>query len=95
MKWSNRFFQNNKETFQFEASKEMDEDIIKQLNMSQEITIQSVLREFSGLSKEAFSLSEDYWKPVKFSKGEFYNNHKSICKYLGFILVRYISFLHN
>lgn len=54
--------------------------------MSREITIQSALKEFSGLSKEAFSLSENLWKPVTFSKGDFYNNHKSICKNLGFIL---------
>lgn len=54
--------------------------------MKQTIILQHALNEFSGLSNDAFSLSDDFWMPVTFEKGEFYNNYKSICKNLGFIL---------
>lgn len=39
----------------------------------------------SGMSRVDFDLSIDYWKPKTYKKGEFYNEYKSVCRYLGFI----------
>lgn len=39
----------------------------------------------SGISREEFLLSEKMWQCTKYKKGEFYNEYKSVCKYLGFI----------
>jgi CRP-like cAMP-binding protein len=44
-----------------------------------------VLNQFAGLTREDFKLSESFWVHKTYRKGEFYNQHKSVCKYLGFI----------
>lgn len=44
-----------------------------------------VLSQFAGLTAEDFDLSADYWQHKNYKKGEFYNQHKNVCKYLGFI----------
>lgn len=43
------------------------------------------LNQFAGLTKEDFQLSEKFWIQKQYKKGEFYNQHNSVCKYLGFI----------
>jgi hypothetical protein len=40
----------------------------------------------SGMSPENFDLSIDYWQQKTYKKGEFYNEYKNVCKYLGFVL---------
>ena len=40
----------------------------------------------SGMSLADFELSIDYWKSKTYKKGEFYNEYKSVCRYLGFVL---------
>jgi CRP-like cAMP-binding protein len=45
-----------------------------------------VLSQFSGLTEEDFKLSEKYWHHASYQKGEFYNEQKAICKYLGFVV---------
>lgn len=52
-------------------------DDVKKLGM--------VLNQFAGLSEEDFKLSLAYWQPKHYNKGEFYNHHKEVCQYMGFI----------
>lgn len=44
------------------------------------------LNQFAGIDAEAFELSAPYWQRKTYRKGEFYNEYKNVCKYLGFIL---------
>lgn len=44
------------------------------------------LQAFANLTKEDFSASIPYWTIKEYNKGDFYNEHKSVCKYLGFVL---------
>lgn len=41
--------------------------------------------EFAGLSPEEFRLSIDMWQQHTYKKGEYFNEYKTVCKYLGFI----------
>jgi CRP-like cAMP-binding protein len=43
------------------------------------------LNQFASLSEEDFNLSSSFWIHKTYSKGEYYNQHNNICKYLGFI----------
>lgn len=43
------------------------------------------LNRFAGLTKEDFALSASCWEFKSYKKGEFYNHHKNVCRYLGFI----------
>src|ERR1700744_2090663 len=40
----------------------------------------------AGMKAEAFGLSLPYWKLKQYKKGEFYNEYKNVCRYLGFVL---------
>ncbi len=44
------------------------------------------LYQFAGISQEDFDLSQSFWQYKQFKKGEFYNEQRHICKYLGFIV---------
>lgn len=44
------------------------------------------LQQFAGMSKQDFELSLPYWKIMDYKKGDFYNQQKSVCKYLGFVV---------
>ena len=44
------------------------------------------LNHFAGLTEEDFKLSEDFWFPKKYRKGEFYNLRGTVCTYFGFIV---------
>ncbi|RZJ68358.1 MAG: Crp/Fnr family transcriptional regulator [Flavobacterium sp.] len=46
----------------------------------------AALQQFAGLTPEEFALSEGCWQYREFKKGEFYNEYKNVCKYLGFII---------
>lgn len=43
------------------------------------------LNQFADISADDFELSTAFWQQKEYKKGEHYNQHKSICKYLGFI----------
>jgi CRP-like cAMP-binding protein len=48
--------------------------------------LQKTVSDFSGMGKEDFALSTEYWQHKIYKKGEFYNEYKNVCKYLGFVL---------
>jgi CRP-like cAMP-binding protein len=54
--------------------------------MSNLAILQTVFKEFSGMSEEAFDLSATLWQEKSFKKGELFNNYKNVCKELSFIL---------
>jgi CRP-like cAMP-binding protein len=41
---------------------------------------------FANLTATDMSLSATFWQHREYRKGEFYNKHRSVCKYLGFAL---------
>lgn len=43
-------------------------------------------QQFAGLTNEEFMLSKNMWKQQSHKKNDFYNQQKTVCKYLGFIL---------
>ncbi len=52
--------------------------------MSTEV-LQQVLHSLTGMDEKEFGLSEEYWRPKQFSKGDYYNQYRHVCKQLGFI----------
>lgn len=40
---------------------------------------------FSGMSRQDFDRSAAMWQVRDYKKGDYYNHHRSVCKYLGFI----------
>lgn len=48
--------------------------------------LKKTLSHFCGMSDEDFSISVPYWQERSYKKGEFYNEYKNVCKYLGFVL---------
>lgn len=44
------------------------------------------LKTFAGLTTEDVELSAPYWHFRQYGKGEFYNEHRSVCRYLGLVL---------
>jgi CRP-like cAMP-binding protein len=43
------------------------------------------LNQFADISADDFEFSITFWQQKEYKKGEYYNQHKSVCKYLGFI----------
>jgi CRP-like cAMP-binding protein len=43
------------------------------------------LNQFADLTADDFELSTTFWHQKEYKKAEYYNKHKSVCKYLGFI----------
>ena len=43
------------------------------------------LHQFADLTAEDFSLSQSYWHTKAYKKGDFFNQQKTICRYLGFV----------
>lgn len=48
-------------------------------------TLKYALNTLAGLDEEDFNLSKDYWQAKEYKKGEYYNEYRNVCKYLGFI----------
>jgi CRP-like cAMP-binding protein len=44
------------------------------------------MKAVAGMDDDAFSLSLPFWQKKQYSKGEFYNDYKNVCKHMGFIL---------
>jgi CRP-like cAMP-binding protein len=43
------------------------------------------LSKFADLSEDEFKLSLPFWHYKEYKKGEYYNEYKNVCRYLGFI----------
>jgi CRP-like cAMP-binding protein len=48
--------------------------------------LQYALREFAGISENDFALSASFWQKKRYGIGDFYNEYRSVCKHIGFIL---------
>ena len=48
--------------------------------------LQTVFKDFAGMSEDAFALSSNYWHEKSFKKGELFNNYKNVCEELGFVI---------
>lgn len=44
------------------------------------------LNHFADLKEEDFNISKEFWHKKEYKKGDFFNQHKIVCKYLGFII---------
>lgn len=53
--------------------------------MSPDDILQQALHALTGMTEQEFDLSREYWRPKTFSKGEYYNQYRHVCKHLGFI----------
>jgi CRP-like cAMP-binding protein len=53
--------------------------------MSEIEKLAAALEGFAGLNANDFQLSAPFWQTKNYQKGEFYNEHRNICKNLGFI----------
>ena len=43
------------------------------------------LNQFADLTAEEFNMSISFWHKKEYKKGEYFNQQKNICRYLGFI----------
>lgn len=48
--------------------------------------LKKYLYDLSGMNDADFAISVPYWEERFYKKGEFYNEYKNVCKYLGFVL---------
>ena len=53
--------------------------------MTEITTLKYALHAFANLNEEDFQLSSRFWHCKNYKKGEYYNEYKSVCRYLGFI----------
>ena len=54
--------------------------------MSEIEIIAFALNHFAELSAKDFNLSISFWHKKEYKKGDIFNQHKNVCKYLGFII---------
>jgi hypothetical protein len=47
--------------------------------------LKNSLHIFANLNEDDFNLSLPFWHPREYKKGDYYNEYKSVCQYLGFI----------
>jgi CRP-like cAMP-binding protein len=47
--------------------------------------LQQTLSAITGMTAAEFELSRPLWKPKSFERGDYYNQHRHVCKELGFI----------
>lgn len=48
--------------------------------------LEAIVKTFSGMDEAAFDLSRGMWQEKTYQKGDFYNEYRSVCKYLGVVL---------
>lgn len=48
--------------------------------------LHAAFSQFADLPKEDFDLSAPHWHVATYKKGEYYNEQRNVCKYLGFIV---------
>lgn len=44
------------------------------------------LHQIAGISPDDFELSREFWEVKDYKKGSLYNDHRQVCKHLGFII---------
>ena len=44
------------------------------------------LKSLANIDEDDFKLSINHWQKKEYKKGEYYNEHRNVCKYLGFII---------
>lgn len=54
--------------------------------MSESSHLFAALSHFSGLTETEFKRSESFWEFKDYKKGEYYNQHQTVCKHLGFVI---------
>lgn len=59
----------------------MDTPPISELDL-----LRHALKQFSGIEEEDFLMSLPHWQLKEYNKGDFYNEYRNVCKYLGFIV---------
>jgi CRP-like cAMP-binding protein len=67
----------------------LTEDIFKidgQVNSNKIELVENLFMQLSGMKGPDFALSIPYWKERSYKKHEIFNDYKSICLYLGFVL---------
>lgn len=60
-------------------------NLLKTILMTDFDKLSNTISQFANFNKEDFELSKSFWQYQKYKKGEFYNQQKTVCKYLGFI----------
>lgn len=48
--------------------------------------LQQALQHFAKMDEATFNHSLDYWSIKEYKKGDWYNQHHSVCQYLGFVV---------
>ncbi len=48
--------------------------------------LQYALNSFANLNDEDFKLSLPYWHCKEYKRGEYFNEHKEVCIYMGFVI---------
>ena len=54
--------------------------------MSEIELVGQALQSFAGIDQQEFERSLPFWEKKQYKKGEFYNEYKSVCKHLGFVI---------
>ncbi|WP_337040885.1 Crp/Fnr family transcriptional regulator [Emticicia sp. 17c] len=49
-------------------------------------TLAHALHSLANIDADDFKLSAPYWHKKNYKKGEYYNEYRNVCKYLGFII---------
>lgn len=49
-------------------------------------TLAHALHSLANIDTDDFKLSAPYWHKKNYKKGEYYNEYRNVCKYLGFII---------
>lgn len=53
---------------------------------NESVLLAAAIQQFAGLSAAEFELSRSCWKAKEYGKGDYYNQYRSVCRYLGFIV---------
>jgi len=48
--------------------------------------LSEMVSQFAGLTPQDFELSMPFWNQQVYKKGDYYNQYKTVCKYLGFVV---------
>lgn len=48
--------------------------------------LQHIIQTFAGMDADQYLLSESMWQQKAYKKGDFFNEYKNVCKYLGVVM---------
>lgn len=54
--------------------------------MTETDILRHALKGFADLNEEDFARSSAFWRTKKYKKNEYFNQHQTVCKHLGFII---------